>query len=298
MSVSFEGCHIFMKALIDQRPWLVDPSLLPMPWKYPPSRESYLVKPDGRRKLKIGILWSDGVVKPHPPVLRALKELTTKLQQSAPGEVEFVDWKPYRHDVAWDIISSLYFVDGAKQDREAIALSGEPWRPLSDFIIKDQPNVREYSISEVWDLTIRREEYRAAYAKVWNDAAADDSHSDIPVDVILCPVGPGAAPPLNHSKYWGYTSQWNLLDYPALVFPVTQVDATKDDDGVFATDDSYTPLNTQDEWNRKLYASAATYADAPVSLQLVARRYEDEKLFEAMQFIRDKVGPLPFEPFR
>ena len=50
----------------------VDPSLLPMPWKYPPpSHESYLLKPDGKRRFKIGILWSDGVVKPHPPVLIA-----------------------------------------------------------------------------------------------------------------------------------------------------------------------------------------------------------------------------------
>lgn len=41
------------------------------------------------------------------------------------------------------------------------------------------------------------------------------------VDVILCPVGPGAAPPVDNAKYWGYTSQWNLLDYPSLVFPVS-----------------------------------------------------------------------------
>lgn len=285
MSTSLGGCQVFMKALIDQKPWLVEPSLLPFPWSYPP-KESYLIKPDGTKKLKIGILWSDGVVKPHPPIVRALKELKAKLESTP--EVEFVDWKPYKHDLAWDIISSMYFCDGAKQDREAIASSGEPWLPLSDFIIKEQPGVKEHTISEVWDLTLQREKYRAEYAKLWNDTGKDG----YPVDVILCPVGPGAAPPLNHARYWGYTSQWNLLDYPAMVFPVSQVDQEQD-----KAEEEYTPLNKQDEWNYKLY-SPDKYVDAPISLQLVGRRYDDEKIFEAMELIKDSVGSLPLAPFR
>jgi len=285
MSGSFEGLNIFMKTLIDQKPWLIDPSLVPMPWKFPDS-SSYFTKADGKKKIKIGVLWSDEVVKPHPPVTRALKELSEKLK--AVPEVEIVDWKPYKHDLAWDIISSLYFCDGAKQDRAAVESSGEPWLPLSDFIIKDQPGVKEYTITEVWDLTIQREKYRGAYAQVWNETGK----SGDPVDVILCPAGPGAAPPLEHSKYWGYTSQWNLLDYPALVFPVTQVDQEKD-----VVEEGYTPLNAQDEWNYKLY-SPEKYVDAPVSLQLVGRRYNDEKVFEAMEFIKSVVGSLPLVEFK
>lgn len=38
------------------------------------------------------------------------------------------------------------------------------------------------------------------------------------------------------------------------------------------------------------------YRDAPVSLQLVARRYEDEKLVEAMEYIEKSIG-LPFEKY-
>ena len=48
------------------------------------------------------------------------------------------------------------------------------------------------------------------------------------IDVLLCPVAPGAAPPHDCSRYWGYTSVWNLLDYPALVFPVSRVDLNVD----------------------------------------------------------------------
>lgn len=46
----------------------------------------------------------------------------------------------------------------------------------------------------------------------------------IQLDIILCPVGPGAAPPLDHSRYWVYILTWNLLDYLAMVFLYSEVD--------------------------------------------------------------------------
>lgn len=112
------------------------------------------------------------------------------------------------------------------------------------------------------------------------------------VDVILCPVGPGAAPPLDCARYWGYTSQWNILDYPALVFPVTKVDTAVD-----KIDESYKPRNEKDEYNHQLWRSGPEkYTGAPVSLQLVGRRYEDEKVVEALEYIQGKIG-LPFAKF-
>ncbi len=71
---------------------------------------------------------------------------------------------------------------------------------------------------------MQRENYRCEHAKHWNDTATGSIDGDgrqRPVDVILCPAGPGAAPPLNCARYWGYTAQWNLLDCPAIVFPVS-----------------------------------------------------------------------------
>jgi amidase len=76
----------------------------------------------------------------------------------------------------------------------------------------------------MWDWTAKRDQYRSDYSELWNSTAVGKDAVGVPtgaVDVILCPVGPGAAPPLNCARYWSYTSQWNLLDYPALVFPVS-----------------------------------------------------------------------------
>jgi amidase len=124
--------------------------------------------------------------------------------------------------------ASLYFADGASEEKAAIAASNEPFRPLTDFIMNENPYVKEHTICEMWDWTAKRDQYRADYSELWNSTATGKDAFAVPigaVDVILCPTGPGAAPPLNCARYWGYTSQWNLLDYPALVFPVRLLSA-------------------------------------------------------------------------
>ncbi|TKA82982.1 hypothetical protein B0A55_01536 [Friedmanniomyces simplex] len=299
LSTSLDGVKVFMKTLIDQQPWLYEPSLVSMPWKETSSASLLRKGSDGKRKLRVGILADDGVVKPHPPILRGINTLVTKLREHP--DIELVEFPPYKHEEAWRIISSLYFADGAAEEREAINASGEPWRPLTDFIITDNPNVKNLSISEVWGLTQDREGYKAAYNQHWNsintglpgpetkaevqvEAVAE---MDKMVDVILTPTGPGCAPPHDCARYWGYTAQWNLLDYPCLVFP-TGLQAGGDD----MAEEGYTPRNEQDKYNYELY-KPETYVDAPISLQLVGRRFEDEKLIEALEMMTEVAG-MPF----
>jgi amidase len=231
-----------------------------------------------------------------------------------------IPFPPHAHAKAWRIISSLYFADGAAEEKAAIAASSEPMRPLSDFIITDNPNVKDLSLSEVWKLSCERDAYRTEYARHWNsvgtglpgpgrgettDVMTADKESDI-VDVLLCPVGPGCAPPLDCARYWGYTAQWNLLDYPALVFP-TGLQCGPED----VKEGGYEPRNEDDKYNYELCECAtepenkaracanhgadepSRYTDAPISLQLVGRRYEEEKLIEALELIT-QVASLPF----
>ncbi|KAL8637989.1 MAG: hypothetical protein Q9228_004813 [Teloschistes exilis] len=291
MSTSLEGIKLFMKTILAAKPWMTEPALLPIPWR---DHISHLpATPQGHKKLKIAVLWHDGVVRPHPPITRALHSIVQKLK-SFPDLFTVVDWHPYNHDEAWEIVSTLYFADGGREETEAIETSGEPWRPLSEFIIKENPNVKQLSVDEVWYWTGRREVYRAAYAKKWNATATGKTGGDGEVaeegmvDVILAPTGPGAAPPLGQSKYWAYTAQWNLLDYPTLVFPVTRVDPKID-----TKQEGYVPMSEKDEFNHVLYDDPEVYTGMPVGLQLVGRRYEDEKVVEALGLMREKVG-MPF----
>ena len=108
-----------------------------------------------------------------------------------------------------------------------------------------------------------RDEYRTEYAQStvgilfyriflltpvteWNSTATRVDRADM-VDVILCPASPGVASLIGTSRYWCYTSQWNLLDYPALAFPVSVVDLERD-----VRDDAYVPMNEQDAYNHGL----------------------------------------------
>ncbi|KAF2021962.1 amidase [Aaosphaeria arxii CBS 175.79] len=273
LSTSLEGVKLIMQTVLDSQPWDIQPSLVPIPWR----TESQLERlPSGEKCLKVGVMFDDGVVMPHPPVLRAIKTVADAL--TGVKGIELVMWKPYRHDWAWEITSSLFFCDGAKEVTEdLLALSEpEPVLPLAADLIR---LTNGGTVNSMWDWIKKRDVYRGEYAQLWRD-----------VDVLLCPAGPSAAPLIGTAKYYGYSSQWNLLDYPAVVAPVTKVDPKID-----TADPNYQPRNVKDKENHELY-NAQEYEAAPVSIQLVAKRFQDEKLIEAMDLIKEKVG-LPFASF-
>jgi amidase len=300
LSTSLYGIELFMKTIIDSKPWLLEPALIPLPWN--PVR----ISPN--QPLKIAVMWHDKVVTPHPPISRVLQEVASRLRLLP--NVTVVDWKAHLHDEAWAIISSLYYTDGGVEDAAIIAESGEPWRPLTTWMIKENPCVKKLSPQKLYYWQEEREAYRKEYAKVWNETATGrNEHGELEgvADVILCPVGPGVAPAHNTAKYWGYTSQWNLLDYPAVVFPVSKVDKSKDGAAV-----GFKAMTDVDEENWKLCEffcsiscqiadrpsidNAEKFEGLPISLQLVGRRFEDAKVLAILDYIKDAIH-LPLVAF-
>jgi len=257
-----------METYLSYEPWITEDSLVPIPWR------SVTLPP----KLKIAVMWSDDIVTPHPPITRALKEVAKVL--TAAGH-EVVDWKPEGHDECWNITQALYFEDGGKNIEELILKGGEELLPLTKWVIKDNDNVKFRTAEEVCALKVKRDKYRQRYNQLWLSTGVSDSH---PVDAILCPTGPGAAPPHGNAKYWNYTSQWNLLEYPGVVFPATFVDQKLD-----VKDTSYVPKNDQDRFNYELY-EPEKYIDAPVGLQIVTRRFEDEKCMKILEAVEKAMG--------
>lgn len=131
-----------------------------------------------------------------------------------------------------------------------------------------------HTIPTLWKANQRRDNYRSQYAELWNSTStsqAPNGELEGMVDVILCPAGPSVAPKIDTAKWWGYTSQWNLLDYPAVVFPVDKVDVERD---YLDGKEVYEARNERDKYNWGLWEESGVegYKDAPVSLQLVGRR--------------------------
>jgi Asp-tRNA(Asn)/Glu-tRNA(Gln) amidotransferase A subunit family amidase len=79
MSSSLSALTLYAKTVIDSQGWLTDPNIVPLPW-----REVELPQ-----KLCFGILMDDGVVKPLPPVTRALRDTRKKLEAAGHTVIEY-----------------------------------------------------------------------------------------------------------------------------------------------------------------------------------------------------------------
>ncbi|KAK5136264.1 hypothetical protein LTR08_003871 [Meristemomyces frigidus] len=263
LSTSLEGIKVFMKSIVDQQPWLYEPSLVPLAWRDSSSQGTLLRKgADGKRKLRIGVLADDGVVRPHPPILRGIATLVEKLRGNP--DIEIVEFPPYNHAEAWRIISSLYFPDGGAEEAGAIDASGEPFLPLTNFIIKDNPNMKEMSVPEVWRLTEVRDKYKSDFTRHWNSINTTLAGPEVAGGSLLAVEAA--------------EQREGMVD--VILTPTGEADKVEE---------GYKPRNEQDRYNYELY-KLDTYTDAPISLQLVGRRYEDEKVIEALEFMLDVAG--------
>lgn len=74
MSHSPLSLELFMKTVVNAKPWLIDLKCHPIPW-----REYELDSAMNNKKLRIGVMHWDGIALPQPPVRRAMKTLEAAL---------------------------------------------------------------------------------------------------------------------------------------------------------------------------------------------------------------------------
>lgn len=142
MTVDRDALELFMKVALSVKPWRIDPSLNTKEW----------IPYNFTRPLKIAVQWWDGVVMPHPPMTRALREVADACRKAG---MEVVDWncEDLQHQKAWDIVSALYWPDGGKEVLDLIEEGGEPMLPLTKFIIQEQPTVKNMTQGELWKVS-------------------------------------------------------------------------------------------------------------------------------------------------
>ncbi|KAJ6530294.1 amidase signature domain-containing protein [Mycena capillaripes] len=272
MCRSLRDIDLWFSVVIGTKPWLKEYNVVPIPWEVPAAPTW---SGSNGQRIRIGVMWHDDVVLPQPPTRRALKTLVDALKEDPAYEI--VDYKPFKHAEAGELAHELYFVDGGAYVRARAAVTGEPVLPLTEWVL-NRPSVKNHTIHELWELNLRREALRAEYLEHYNAQN---------VDVVLCPAGAGPAPALGTSKYWGYTNVWNFVDYPAAVFPTGLYS-----DPAIDTKDTAprAQMSEADAYNEDRY-DPATFAGAPLCLQLVARRFKDEVAVKVLQEI-SKILPL------
>ena len=143
MTVDREALELFVETALAAKPWLLDPSLNLREWA--PHKFD--------RPLKIGVQWWDGVVKPHPPMIRTMREVAAACKAAG---MEIVDWdcEKLKHDYAWDLTASLYWPDGGAEVMGLLKDAGEPILPLTKFIIEEQPAVKHMTVTELFAVSL------------------------------------------------------------------------------------------------------------------------------------------------
>lgn len=137
LSTSSAGLELFMSSYLSFEPWVIDSSLVPLAWRS-------IILP---RKLKVAVMWNDGIVKPHPPILRALQQVVAALE-GLKDEFCVVEWQAWNHAECWRLIQSLYYEDGGAALREAFKRGGEEALPLTNWLLESD-NVKAYSPNEL-----------------------------------------------------------------------------------------------------------------------------------------------------
>ncbi|KAI9923569.1 hypothetical protein MW887_008578 [Aspergillus wentii] len=257
MARDLSSIYYVSRLIANSKPWDLDPKCPPLPWNDNAFEEIQT------RPMVIGLVLDDGVVKVHPPIERTLMELTKKLKANG-HEIVLWDTSDYLQYI--QLMDTYYAADGCEDIRRDVSVAGEPYIPHVESLINKSKAI---SVYEYWQLNKRKVALQKQYLDKWN---AVRSSSGEPVDVILSPTLPHTAVPHRTLRWVGYTKIWNILDYPALTFPVGKVQADKD----ALPSEPYHPRNDRDAWNWNVY-DLKEMKDHPVNLQIVGKKLEEEK---------------------
>ncbi|KAF2260876.1 acetamidase [Lojkania enalia] len=265
MCRTLRDMELFMRLVLSTKPYLIDPRIIPIPW----TGSATSVE----KKLKVGIISNDGFIEPQPPVKRAIAWAKKALSDPKFADIiEVKGFQPYDAREAWYKIRHMYWPDAGKVSKDAIFSTGEPLHPLSEWIWKDAETLGMQDAVQVSQARAERDEYRCKFAESWNEQD---------VDVVVGPAFVGPACAHDTAFYWTYTSLYNFVDYPGVVFPTpikTEANETYVDD--------YVPLSEECKHVRELW-EASNFEGAPVDLQINARKYHDNYLFGALEILKD-----------
>ncbi|KAF4472820.1 acetamidase [Fusarium albosuccineum] len=262
MCASLRDMDLFMSAVISAKPWIGDPCVIPIPWTG--------LKSPSPSPLKIGFLTDDGNITPQSPVTRALEWARTQLERASGFDIR--PFKPYRTSDAVKYIRLAYWPDGGKTVKGHLAVNDEPMFPLTRHITQDADGPK-LGANDILQQRLTRDDFRCNFSQHWEEQD---------VDIVICPVFVGPACTHETSFYWNYTAFWNYVDYPGVVVP-TPIKARAKGQEQYS---SSTPLSENCKHARQLWEEG-DFEDAPINLQIVARRYHDNDLFAALDQLKD-----------
>ncbi|ESZ90627.1 hypothetical protein SBOR_8985 [Sclerotinia borealis F-4128] len=264
--------ELFCRTLLDAEPWIREVGLLPIPWGV---RESLSLSTSvsygndngngSDRKLRIGMIYTDGVHHPHPPITRILHQTTLKLQNAGH---EIVPFPTHLHRQLIPIIDALYLLDGGTEYTNILSQTSEPATPLLSWLLHKE-STQDRTIAQQWTLHRERNRLQDAYATLMREVG---------VDCLVGPGGVSVASKRGEARYWGWGGgggdYWGGADAgegegEGEVRRTEMEGLWRDDEGKGDEEDS----------------GPRKYEGGSVGLQIVGRRLQEEKLLDMVKII-------------
>ncbi|KAK2616928.1 hypothetical protein QQS21_000016 [Conoideocrella luteorostrata] len=265
IATSARDCELFLKVLADAKPWEKDPGVAFGGWEG---------QGDLGKKPLFGILRTDGNATPLPPVAKVLDETVRLLRQN---DVEVVEIESPAFRKCQSLANSFFGMEGNNNMLDMLEKTGEPLIPwLSGRLARKKP----LGAAEIGKLHARKAELEKEMLGIWKDKAGRT------IDVLICPVAPHPVPEIDRWNGVGYTSSFVLLDYAAGTLPVRDF-VEGDLHGELPSDAQV--LGSWDKRNRELWnqntVDRNVYLNTKLSVQVVAPRLQERKLYQAMALI-------------
>ncbi|KAF2732551.1 amidase [Polyplosphaeria fusca] len=284
LATSASSLRLVMKAILEQKPWLHDPLVHELPWRY--EQEKQILELTGGigdaskvGPLCFGVYMFDGVVKPLPPVRRAI-DIVVKAMKALGHRV--IEWQPLSHDLIQEQGMKTWVYDAGLDVKTAHGLVGEPFAKQVGFFEKlDKKD--EFTASQVAETNVKLRRLRKEYMEYWN-STEELTGTGRPVDAIITPLAPFPAARPGTYNWYAYSTWVNFMDYTSVVLPVTNADKSID-----KVDEGYTPIGDRD---KEVYESydPEIFDGAHVSLQLVGRRLQEEKMLAIAEYVGKAIG--------
>ncbi|KAJ5774753.1 hypothetical protein N7457_009649 [Penicillium paradoxum] len=250
-----------------------------IPGSWPSSSVSISLAPP--RNFTIGVLKTDGVVTPLPPITRILNEVANILRRTPGVEVVDIPLPPVL-PTCQALAGRLMGVDDGSHMLDLIESMDEDLIPWLQGRMK---RGKALTVVQLAKLQAQRAEVEKEMMKMWTLSPQASSVARR-VDAIICPVAPHPVPEIDRYNAVGYTSTFVLLDYPAGVVPVRSF---TESDLEIGREMEAPVLGSWDKANRKLWDEKTVdrrlYLGSPLSVQIVTPKLHDYQLSQAMEIV-------------
>ncbi|EPE29787.1 Amidase signature (AS) enzyme [Glarea lozoyensis ATCC 20868] len=264
-------CEFFLRTLADAKPWEQDPAVV---------FGAFDSQGSMSRKPIIGVLRSDGIVRPLPPIAKVLDETSHALRTAG---VEVVEIPNDVFKKCNSLANKFFGIDGANFVLDLLEKTGEP---LSPWLQNKVARKEQVEVNTLASLRAEREELEREMLGVWRTG---DGRV---VDVVVCPVAGHPTPGVDGWNGVGYTSSWVLLDCAAGTIPVR--DFSHSDPSLEFKESETVLGNSWDEVNRGMWNGGKVdrqmYLDTTLCVQVVAPRLQEKRLVEGMKLVEDAVA--------